>query len=92
MAAGATTKATKDPVSAIGGAQHPHAPEPGSRKFVRHERSGKMRWGRVFLLPDDANVDGISVRLESGVLTVNVPRCPPPPKPQPKRFPVSLCS
>ena len=43
-------------------------------------------------LAGDANVDGISVHLESGVLTVNVPRCPPPPKPQPKRIPVSLCS
>ena len=91
MAAGATTKATKDPVSAIGGAQHQHAPEPAGWKFVRHKRSGKARWSRMFLLPDDANVDGISVHLDSGVLTVNVPRCPPPPKPQPKRIPVS-CS
>lgn len=57
-------------------------------KVLRRERSVGQRWGRTFLLPENVDVDKVSVNLERGVLTVRIPLCPPPPKIAPRRIAV----
>lgn len=55
-------------------------------KYVRMERRfGKFM--RKFVLPDNANVDKISVLCQDGVLTVTVEKVPPP---QPKTIQVKV--
>lgn len=76
------------PASAQQRPQSPPAAEP-QWKFLRRERTNGQRWGRAFLLPEDADADGITVRLERGVLTIHVPRRAPPPKPVPRRIAVN---
>ncbi|KAL2620574.1 hypothetical protein R1flu_000779 [Riccia fluitans] len=57
-------------------------------KYVRLERSAGT-YLRKFTLPSDANVDKISASCCDGVLTVMVPKIPPPPQQKPKSIEVS---
>ncbi|KAL3681333.1 hypothetical protein R1sor_024289 [Riccia sorocarpa] len=57
-------------------------------KYVRMERSAGT-YLRKFSLPPDANVDKISASCCDGVLTVTVPKTPPPPQQKPKTIEVS---
>ena len=41
------------------------------------ERKRNPKFARKFVLPSDANVEGISASCVDGVLTVTVPRIPP---------------
>ncbi|KAJ4754278.1 hypothetical protein LUZ62_088683 [Rhynchospora pubera] len=53
--------------------------EEGS-KYLRLERRAVLKFTRKFKLPDDANADAISAKCENGVLSVVVPKLPPPEK------------
>ncbi|KAJ1698654.1 hypothetical protein LUZ63_007166 [Rhynchospora breviuscula] len=53
--------------------------EEGS-KYLRFERRAVLKFTRKFKLPDDANADAISAKCENGVLSVVVPKLPPPEK------------
>lgn len=54
--------------------------------WVQERRACKF--SRAFTLPEDAQSEGIAARLEHGVLTVDIPKTAPPPKPEPKRIQV----
>ncbi|KAL2620587.1 hypothetical protein R1flu_000792 [Riccia fluitans] len=58
-------------------------------KYLRIERpSGKFL--RKFTLPNNANVDGILVSCTDGILTVTVPKIPPPEPHKPKTIEVKV--
>eukprot|EP00252_Welwitschia_mirabilis_P019130 TRINITY_DN434_c0_g1_i1.p1 TRINITY_DN434_c0_g1~~TRINITY_DN434_c0_g1_i1.p1 ORF type:complete len:155 (-),score=27.11 TRINITY_DN434_c0_g1_i1:229-693(-) len=58
-------------------------------KYLRMERRvGKFM--RKFTLPDDSNQDGISASCSDGVLTVTVPKLPPPEPKKPKSIQVQV--
>ncbi|CAM6109477.1 unnamed protein product [Calypogeia fissa] len=60
-------------------------------KYVRVERSaGKFM--RKFNLPANANLDGISAACQDGLLTVIVPKNPPPDPHRPRTFDVNVGS
>lgn len=53
--------------------------EEGS-KYLKLERRAPLKLARKFKLLDDSNADAISARCENGVLSVVVPKLPPPEK------------
>jgi HSP20 family protein len=53
--------------------------EEGS-KYLRLERRALLKFTRKFKLPDDANAEAISAKCENGVLSVVMPKLPPPEK------------
>ncbi|KAJ3699126.1 hypothetical protein LUZ61_002831 [Rhynchospora tenuis] len=53
--------------------------EEGS-KYLRLERRAVLKFTRKFKLPDDANAEAILAKCENGVLSVVVPKLPPPEK------------
>lgn len=57
-------------------------------KLVRRERHFAS-FTRSFTMPDNVNEDGITARLDKGVLHVAVPKTEPAPKPAPKRIAVT---
>ncbi|KAI9118077.1 hypothetical protein K1719_010409 [Acacia pycnantha] len=58
-------------------------------KYVRMERRvGKFM--RKFVLPENANTDAISAACQDGVLTVTVPKLPPPEPKKPKTIEVKV--
>ncbi|CAN6453531.1 unnamed protein product [Victoria cruziana] len=58
-------------------------------KYLRMERRvGKFM--RKFTLPENANADAISAAYEDGVLTVTVPKVPPPEPKKPKTIEVRV--
>jgi len=60
-----------------------------SSKFIRMERS-PVKLMRKFNLPSDAKTDGITAACVDGVLTVTVPRTPPPEPEKPKTIQISV--
>eukprot|EP01018_Ginkgo_biloba_P035493 Gb_20986 [translate_table: standard] len=52
-------------------------------KYIRLERK-PAKYLRKFVLPSDANLDSISAVCQDGVLTVTVPKLPPPEPEKPK--------
>jgi HSP20 family protein len=58
-----------------------------SGKVIRRERFASS-FSRSFTLPESINEDGISAKLDKGVLTVTVPKVEPAPKAEPKRITV----
>jgi HSP20 family protein len=63
----------------INGKRKREEDEEGS-KYLRLERHGMLKFMRKFKLPDDANAEAISAKCENGVLSVVVPKLPPPEK------------
>lgn len=60
-------------------------------KYVRVERAaGKFM--RKFNLPSNANLEGISAACQDGLLTVIVPKIPPPEPHRPKTFDIKVGS
>lgn len=58
-------------------------------KYLRMERRvGKFM--RKFLLPENANIEAISAVCKDGVLTVTVPKLPPPEPKKPKTIEVKI--
>ncbi|GLJ31165.1 hypothetical protein SUGI_0624450 [Cryptomeria japonica] len=58
-------------------------------KYTRMERRvGKFM--RKFTLPDDSNTEGISATCHDGVLSVTVPKLPPPEPKKPKTIEVNI--
>ncbi|KAH9322431.1 hypothetical protein KI387_017070, partial [Taxus chinensis] len=58
-------------------------------KFIRMERRvGKFM--RKFTLPEDCNVDAISANCHDGVLSVTIPKLPPPEPKKPKTIHVQV--
>ena len=63
----------------------------GEVKYVRVERSaGKFM--RKFNLPSNANLDNISAACQDGLLTIIVPKNPPPDIYRPRTFDVAVSS
>ncbi|XP_031501342.1 17.1 kDa class II heat shock protein-like [Nymphaea colorata] len=63
--------------------------EEAEAKYLRMERRvGKFM--RKFTLPENANADAISAAYQDGVLTVTVPKVPPPEPKKPKTIEVKL--
>jgi HSP20 family protein len=60
-----------------------------STKFIRMERS-PVKLMRKFNLPSDAKADGITAACVDGVLTVTVPKTPPPEPENPKTIQISV--
>jgi len=58
-------------------------------KFVRMERN-PVKLMRKFTLPSDAKADGITAVCLDGVLTVTVPKLPPPEPEKPKTIQISV--
>lgn len=58
-------------------------------KFVRMERS-PVNLFRKFTLPSDANADAITANCVDGVLTVTVPKIPPPEPAKPKAVKIAV--
>jgi len=58
---------------------------------IRRERHFSQ-FSRSFTLPDNVAEEGISARLDKGVLTVTLPKTQPAPKPQPKRITVAAAA
>ncbi|TYI17412.1 hypothetical protein ES332_A07G022000v1 [Gossypium tomentosum] len=59
-------------------------------KYIRMERRvGKLM--RKFVLPENANRDGITAVCKDGVLTVTVEKLPPPEPKKPKTIEVEIC-
>ena len=58
-------------------------------KFIRMERS-PVKLIRKFTLPSDAKVDGITAACADGVLTVTVPKLPPPEPEKPKTVQIAV--
>ncbi|KAG6550744.1 hypothetical protein Mapa_007648 [Marchantia paleacea] len=63
--------------------------EPEGGKFLQMERR-TGRFMRKFSLPGDANLDKIGAACQDGVLTVTVPKLPPPEPPKPKTVDVKV--
>lgn len=58
-------------------------------KYIRMERRvGKFM--RKFTLPDDSNMEAISATCHDGVLSVTVPKLPPPEPKKPKTIEVNI--
>ena len=58
-------------------------------KYIRAERqAGKFT--RKFNLPTNADLDHISAACQDGLLSVVVPKCPPPELRRPKNFDVKV--
>ncbi|KAG0589409.1 hypothetical protein M758_1G018200 [Ceratodon purpureus] len=65
------------------------AVQDGEVKYVRVERSaGKFM--RKFNLPANANLDAISAACQDGLLTIIVPKTPPPDIYRPRTFDVNV--
>nr|AAB01561.1 heat shock protein 17.0 [Picea glauca] len=63
--------------------------EEGEVKYIRMERRvGKFM--RKFTLPADCNLEAISAACQDGVLTVTVPKLPPPEPKKPKTIEVKI--
>ncbi|XP_031500568.1 17.1 kDa class II heat shock protein-like [Nymphaea colorata] len=63
--------------------------EEAEAKYLRMERRvGKLM--RKFTLPENANADAISAVCQDGVLTVTVPKVPPPEPKKPKTIEVKV--
>lgn len=58
-------------------------------KFIRMERSAG-NFMRKFTLPANADKEGITAACHDGVLTVTVPKLPPPEPPKPKSIEVTV--
>lgn len=58
-------------------------------KFIRLERS-PVKLMRKFTLPSDAKADGITAACVDGVLTVTVPKLPPPEPEKPKTMQIAV--
>ncbi|GBF88489.1 hypothetical protein Rsub_01202 [Raphidocelis subcapitata] len=70
----------------------------GERNYEAEEKEGdQVKWMershgtflRSFALPEGVDADAIAAKVESGVLTVRVPKVEAPPKPEPKEIPVA---
>ncbi|XP_002960432.2 17.3 kDa class II heat shock protein-like [Selaginella moellendorffii] len=60
-------------------------------KYVRVERAvGKFM--RKFNLPANANLEAVAASCQDGILTVTVPKIPPPEPHQPKTFDIAVAS
>lgn len=58
-------------------------------KYIRMERK-PAKYLRKFVLPSDANLDAISALSEDGVLTVTVPKVPPPEPQKPRTIAIPV--
>jgi HSP20 family protein len=58
-------------------------------KYIRMERS-PVKLMRKFTLPSDAKADGITANCVDGVLTVTVPKVPPPEPEKPKTIQIAV--
>ena len=71
----------------IGGEQKRNKKEEGKVKYIHME--GKVaKFMRKFTLPADCNLDFIYAACQDGVLTVTVPKLPPPEPKKPKNIEV----
>lgn len=58
-------------------------------KYIRMERS-PVKLMRKFTLPSDAKADSITANCVDGVLTVTVPKVPPPEPEKPKTIQIAV--
>jgi len=63
--------------------------EEGKVKYIRMERR-VAKFMRKFTLPSDCNLEAISAACQDGVLTVTVPKLPPPEPKKPKTIEVKI--
>lgn len=63
--------------------------EEGEVKYIRMERR-VAKFMRKFTLPADCNLEAISAVCQDGVLTVTVPKLPPPEPKKPKTIEVKI--
>ena len=78
-----------DNVLSISGERKREEKEDPDARYVRMERRvGKFM--RKFTLPDNADFDKISAVCQDGVLTVTVPKLPPPEPKKPKTIEVKI--
>ncbi len=75
-------------VLAISGVRKREEHVPGV-KYIRMERSAGT-FMRKYTLPADADLDAIKAACEDGVLTVTVPKLPPPEPVKPKTIEVTV--
>ncbi|KAL2635409.1 hypothetical protein R1flu_006888 [Riccia fluitans] len=74
-----------DNILSISGERKRKEPEGG--KYIQMERK-IGRFMRKFVLPSDADLEKIAAACQDGVLTVTVPKVPPPEPPKPKTIEV----
>lgn len=71
----------------ISGERKLNEKEEGEVKYIRMERR-VAKFIRKFTLPPDCNLEAISAACQDGVLTVTVPKLPPPEPKKPKNIEV----
>ena len=86
---GIKVEVENDHVLSISGESKREEKEDPDARYVRMERRvGKFM--RKFTLPDNADFDKISAVCQDGVLTVTVPKVPPPEPKKPKTIEVKI--
>nr|ABR16747.1 unknown [Picea sitchensis]ABR17805.1 unknown [Picea sitchensis]ABR18141.1 unknown [Picea sitchensis]ACN40780.1 unknown [Picea sitchensis] len=73
----------------ISGERKRNEKEEGEVKYIRMERR-VAKFMRKFTLPVDCNLEAISAACQDGVLTVTVPKLPPPEPKKPKTIAVKI--
>jgi HSP20 family protein len=77
-----------DNVLLISGERKREEEKEGAKYLKMERRVGKFM--RKFVLPENANVEGVSAICQDGVLTVTVNKLPPPEPKKPKTIEVKI--